>query len=177
MQGTLPGAAPACVPGELLPGAAAGWEAIRIGQHGTRSSPTMHVPHQQHNTRMCGVTRVWLSYWASGQTVRVVGDTLAACAVREAVGTNRGSVGTILTSSQSGCLPIASTAAQVWRPGRSWSRAEHHKFEIVPSESSGLATSKIFGRVIGRSPSDFEYCYPQIERSVTLRVNRQSCIQ
>ena len=56
---------------------------------------------------------------------------MATCAVREAVGTNRGSVGTIRRSSQSGCLPIASTAAQVWRPGRSLSRAEHHKFEIA----------------------------------------------
>ena len=47
MQGTLPGAAPVCVSGELrLLGAAAGWEAIRIGQQDTGSHPTMHVPHQ-----------------------------------------------------------------------------------------------------------------------------------
>ena len=45
------------------------------------------------------------------------------------------------------------------------------KLPIVLSESSGLATSKVFGRVIGRSPSDFEYRPPQIESSVPLRVN------
>ena len=138
-----------------------------ISQHKTRV--------QSENVRSHEGLVVILSFGAD--TVRVVGNTLTACAVREAVGTNRGSVGTILRSSQSGCLPIASTAAQVWRPGRSWSRAEHHKFEIANSESSGLATSKVFGRVIGRSPSDFEYRHPQIESSVTLRVNRQSCIQ
>ena len=67
MQGTLPGAAPACVPGELLlPGVAAGWEAIRIGQQDTEVTlPCMpHQPAQNENVRSHEGLVVTLSFGA-----------------------------------------------------------------------------------------------------------------
>ena len=179
MQGTLPGAAPACVPGELLlPGVAAGWEAIRIGQQETGSSPTMHVhqPAQNENVRSHEGLVVILSFGADSACSGKYLDCVRCPRGRGHQQRFRGHDSEVLAirlpSYRQHGSPCLGRVGACLAPNTT-----SLKLPIVPSESSGLATSKVFGRVIGRSPSDFEYRYPQIESSVTLRVNRQSCIQ